>query len=99
MRSLALVGDQVADRAPGGDATSSSSAFRDSGCGDEAFGDESIERAWPIEGHESGDRLAVVCDGHLVSGAYGIEVPAQVVAQFADASFHPPSMAPFLKVI
>ena len=95
MQSLALFSDEIADRALSGDAASRPWAFRDSGRRDETFGDETIERTWPIEGNETCDRFAVVRYGHLVSGAYRIEVSAEVVAQFAHSGFHRHSMASF----
>jgi hypothetical protein len=92
-RSLSLFNDQIAHCALGSDTTSSSRAFRNSGCAHKTFGDQAIERARPIKRHKARNSLAMIRNGHLASLANCVKVTAEVITKFAYSGFHRPSMA------
>ena len=61
-----------------------------------ALGDEPIERTRPIERHQARHGLAVIGHRHLLALANQLQVPAEVITEFANTSFHPASMALFI---
>ena len=93
MRSLPLVGDEIADGALGRDAPRRARPLRRSGRGYDPFGDETIERPRLIERYEPRHGLTVIGDDHLLAVSNGVEVTAQMVPQLSHPSFHSTIMA------
>jgi hypothetical protein len=81
MRSLALLGDEIAHRAIGRDlAPSGPHALAASGGCHQSFSDETVQRAWLVQWHESCDSGSMVSDRHLVAVSDDVKVSTEVVS-------------------
>ena len=86
--SPALFGDEVTGRSRGGDASASTRPLRHSTRSGESRGDEAIQRACPVEGHQARHRLAADGDSHRAPLAHKVEVATEVVTKVSNAGFH-----------
>lgn len=94
-RSPTLLSNQIAHGASAGHVRKRAKALLMNWRRNQTLADEAVDEARLIEGHEAGDRFAVVSHGYFLAFAHDAEIAAEVVSEFLYASFHSAIMASF----